>query len=176
VHCDAGIFLGIDTTGATTPIVGYKAKKNSDIIDLAHSNFYDPAAFWEPIPRATNRPLILEPEDFYILASKEKVCIPTAYAAELMAYDPGSGELRTHYAGFFDPGFGYSTGPRRGTKAVLEVRPHDVPFLVEDGQLFCKLRLEKTLETPQVTYGAALHSHYQEQSLTLSKQFLPWQS
>jgi len=91
-----------------------------------------------------------------------------------VAYDAGSGELRTHYAGFFDPGFGYGHGARRGTKAVLEVRPHDVPFLVEDGQLFCKLCLESTAETPQVVYGAALQSHYQTQSLTLGKQFLPW--
>jgi dCTP deaminase len=176
VHLDGGLFLGIDTTGAAAPIVGYKAKKNSDIIDLTKVNFYDPAAFWEPIHPTANRPLILEPEDFYILASKEKVCVPPAYAAELVAYDPGSGELRTHYAGFFDPGFGYRPGQHRGTKAVLEVRPHDVPFLVEDGQLFCKLCLERTLETPQVTYGADLDSHYQFQSLTLSKQFLPWKS
>lgn len=174
VHCDDGLFLGIDTTGGTTPIVGYKAKKNSDIIDLAKVNFYDPAAFWEPIYRTMHRPLILEPEDFYILVSKERVCIPAAYAAELVAYDPGSGELRTHYAGFFDPGFGYRADQHRGTKAVLEVRPHDVPFLVEDGQMFCKLRLEKTLDMPQVMYGTHLHSHYQHQSLTLSKQFLPW--
>jgi dCTP deaminase len=91
-----------------------------------------------------------------------------------MAYDPGSGELRTHYAGFFDPGFGYSERASRGTKAVLEVRPHDVPFLVEDGQLFCKLCLERTIEMPQVLYGAGLNSHYQFQALTLSKQFMPW--
>jgi dCTP deaminase len=174
VHFEAGLFLGLDTTGSTAPIVGYKAKKNSDIIDLAKVNFYEPSAFWEPIYGTANRPLILEPEDFYILASKEKVCVPPAYAAELMAYDPGSGELRTHYAGFFDPGFGYGPDQRHGTKAVLEVRPHDVPFLVEDGQLFCKLRLERALETPQVTYGVDLDSHYQFQSLTLSKQFLPW--
>lgn len=174
VHLDGGLFMGIDTTGGVDAIVGYKAKKNSDIIDLARIGFYNPAAFWEPIHRTTNRLLILEPEDFYILASKEKVCIPPAYAAELMAYDPGSGELRTHYAGFFDPGFGYGDETRRGTKAVLEVRPHDVPFLVEDGQLFCKLCLETTLDVPHLTYGSALNSHYQFQGLTLSKQFVPW--
>jgi dCTP deaminase len=174
VHVDNGLFLGVDTIGDSTSLVGYKAKKNSDIIDLARVNFYDPTAFWEPIYCSTSRSLILEPEDFYILASKEKVCVPPAYAAELMAYDPGSGELRTHYAGFFDPGFGYRSDQQRGTKAVLEVRPHDVPFLIEDGQLFCKLRLERTLDLPRVIYGADLHSHYQLQSLTLSKQFLPW--
>jgi dCTP deaminase len=174
IHVDDGLFMGISTGSATDAIVGYKAKKNSDIIDLSKIGFYDPAAFWEPLYRTANRPLILEPEDFYILTSKEKVCLPPAYAAELMAYDPGSGELRTHYAGFFDPGFGYGHREYRGTKAVLEVRPHDVPFLVEDGQLFCKLRLEHTLEIPQRLYGSELHSHYQFQTLTLSKQFLPW--
>ena len=91
-----------------------------------------------------------------------------------MAYDTGSGELRTHYAGFFDPGFGYGRDPHRGTQAVLEVRPHDVPFLVEDGQLFCKLCLDSTVDIPSRLYGADLHSHYQSQALTLSKQFLPW--
>jgi dCTP deaminase len=174
VHVDNGLFMGIDTGSATEAIVGYKAKKNSDIIDLSYTGVYDPTAFWEPLYHLTHRPLILEPEDFYILMSKEKVCLPPAYAAELMAYDPGSGELRTHYAGFFDPGFGYGHPEQRGTKAVLEVRPHDVPFLVEDGQLFCKLRLEHALEIPQRLYGTDLHSHYQFQTLTLSKQFLPW--
>jgi dCTP deaminase len=175
IHIDSGLFIGIDTGGVTNAIVGYKAKKNSDIIDLSKTGFYDPAAFWEPLYCITNRPLILEPEDFYILMSKEKVCLPPAYAAELIAYDPGSGELRTHYAGFFDPGFGYGHNEHRGTKAVLEVRPHDVPFLVEHGQLFCKLRLEHTLEIPHMLYGTGLRSHYQFQTLTLSKQFLPWE-
>ena len=173
---DAGLFLGVDIATRHQSIVGYKAKKNSDIIDLAQVGCYDPVAFWEPLYHMASRPLILEPEEFYILASKEKVCIPPAYAAELMAYDTGSGELRTHYAGFFDPGFGYGQNARRGTKAVLEVRPHDVPFQVEDGQLFCKLCLDYTVETPKQLYGAALNSHYQSQGLTLSKQFLPWPS
>ena len=174
VTIDSGLFLGVATASYAGAIIGYKAKKNSDIIDLSNVAFYDPSAFWEPIHCQPGRPLILEPEEFYILASKEKVRIPSDYAAELMAYDAGSGELRTHYAGFFDPGFGYEEGTRRGTKAVLEVRPHDVPFLVEDGQLFCKLCLEHTAARPQVTYGAALASHYRAQTLALSKQFRPW--
>lgn len=175
VHLDGGLFLGVDTGGDSEAIIGYKAKKNSDVIDLSRTHFYDPVAFWEPLYGAIHRPLILEPEEFYLLTSKERVCIPPAYAAELIAYDAGSGELRTHYAGFFDPGFGYSQAQPRGSKAVLEVRPHDVPFLVEDGQLFCKLCLASTAETPVVLYGSDLQSHYQFQGLTLSKQFLPWQ-
>lgn len=174
VHFEGGLFMGLAAAGREETLVGFKAKKNSDIIDLSKVGYYDPAAFWEPVRCSSSRPLILEPEEFYILTSKEKVRLPPAYAAELVAYDAGSGELRTHYAGFFDPGFGYGHGERRGTKAVLEVRPHDVPFLVEDGQLFCKLCLESTAETPQVVYGAELQSHYQTQTLTLGKQFMPW--
>ncbi len=176
LYTDGGLFLGVDIAGHPESIVGYKAKKNSDIIDLARVGSYDPAAFWEPLYHVAHRPFILEPEEFYILASKEKVCIPPDYAAELMAYDTGSGELRTHYAGFFDPGFGYGREVRKGTKAVLEVRPHDVPFLVEDGQLFCKLCLDRTVERPRQLYGDDLNSHYQAQGLTLSKLFLPWES
>jgi len=174
VHVDGGLFMGVETAGRDGDVIGYKARKNSDIIDLAQVGFYEPADFWEPIRCVPRRPLILEPEEFYILASKEKVSVPPDYAAELMAYDAGSGELRTHYAGFFDPGFGYGRGAQRGAKAVLEVRPHDVPFLIEDGQLFCKLCLERTTETPEVTYGEGLASHYQGQALKLSKQFRPW--
>ena len=175
VHVDGGLFMGVETAGRDGTIIGYKARKNSDIIDLALEDFYGPSDFWEPIPCVSRRPLILEPEEFYILASKERVCVPPDYAAELMAYDAGSGELRTHYAGFFDPGFGYDrNGERHGAKAVLEVRPHDVPFLIEDGQLFCKLRLERTTETPETMYGAGLASHYQGQALKLSKQFRSW--
>ncbi|MGE3540876.1 MAG: 2'-deoxycytidine 5'-triphosphate deaminase [Candidatus Tectimicrobiota bacterium] len=176
VHFEDGLFMGLATASQAETLVGFKAKKNSDVIDLSRVGYYDPSAFWEPVRCSPSRPLILEPEEFYILTSKEKVRIPPAYAAELVAYDAGSGELRTHYAGFFDPGFGYGHGEQHGTKAVLEVRPHDVPFLVEDGQLFCKLCLESTAETPAVLYGAELHSHYQTQTLTLGKQFLPWHS
>ncbi len=175
IYTDGGLFLGVDIPGNPEAIVGYKAKKNSDVIDLAREGVYDPSAFWEPLYHVAHRPFILEPEEFYILASKEKVCIPPDYAAELMAYDTGSGELRTHYAGFFDPGFGYGRNTYKGTKAVLEVRPHDVPFLVEDGQLVCKLCLDRTAERPDQLYGADLNSHYQSQALTLSKLFLPWQ-
>ena len=174
VHVDGGLFLGVETAARDGDIIGYKARKNSDVIDLAQVGFYEPADFWEPIRSVSHRPLILEPEEFYILASKQKVRVPPNYAAELMAYDAGSGELRTHYAGFFDPGFGSGGGACQGAKAVLEVRPHDVPFLIEDGQLFCKLCLERTTETPEITYGERLASHYQGQALKLSKQFRPW--
>ena len=175
IHVDGGLFMGVETAGRDGAIIGYKARKNSDIIDLAQEDFYAPWDFWEPIRHVSQRPLILEPEEFYILASKESVCVPPDYAAELMAYDAGSGELRTHYAGFFDPGFGFDrNGDRHGANAVLEVRPHDVPFLIEDGQLFCKLCLERTTVTPETMYGEGLASHYQGQALKLGKQFRSW--
>ena len=120
-----------------------------------------------------DRRLILEPEEFYLLLSAEAVSVPPGYAAEMTAYDPTSGELRTHYAGFFDPGFGFRPGEPEGpgTRAVLEVRAHEVPFQLEDGQLFCKLVFERLTEAPDLAYGAALASSYQNQELTLSKQF-----
>ena len=108
------------------------------------------------------------------MMSKEKICIWPHLLAEMVAYEPNSGELRTHYAGFFDPGFGWSPDQERlsqGTNAVMEVRPHDVPFMVEDGQTFCRLEFEKVIETPTKLYGKSLNSNYQSQGLTLSKYF-----
>lgn len=172
---DGGLYLGVDLLGrGSGGCIGYKAKKNSNIIDLARINHYDPLDFWEPITSRDGRAgLILEPEEFLILASKEKVQVPPDLAAEMVAYDVTNGELRTHYAGFFDPGFGFRPDQpdAPGTRAVLEVRAHEVPFQLEDGQLFCKLVYERLTDPPDVAYGAALASSYQNQELTLSKQF-----
>jgi len=104
--------------------------------------------------------------------SHEAVCIPPSLAAEMTAYDPTSGELRTHYAGFFDPGFGYDpAGKTRGSTAALEVRAHDVPFMVEDRQRVCKLTFERMLEEPTLLYGQQIGSNYQGQTETLGKHF-----
>ena len=174
VRIDQGLFLRIDLQGSTEtrdPIVGYRAKKNSHVIDLSKVGHYSAIDFWEPITRNPNATLLLEPEEFYILASKERIQVPPGYAAEMVAYEAACGELRTHYAGFFDPGFGAGPGPRKGTQVVLEVRPHDVPFLIHDGQTFFKVVYEKMLETPSQVYGMALGSSYHQQGLTLSKHF-----
>ncbi len=174
IKVNRGIYISVDLSPREDGVVAYKAKQNSDIIDLSKVNHYDPLEFWEPIrPYKKNR-LILEPESFYIMMSKEKICIWPHFLAEMVAYEPNSGELRTHYAGFFDPGFGWSPDQNRlslGTRAVMEVRPHDVPFMVEDGQTFCRLKFEKVIETPTKIYGKDLNSHYQSQGLTLSKYF-----
>ena len=132
-------------------------------------NYYDPFEFWEPIP-ATGR-IILNPGDFYILISKEKVSIPPDLAGVMTAIDPAMGEFRIHYAGFFDPGFGYGLEHGKGTRAVLEVRSHDMPFVLEDGQMVGRLEYERLLEPPDKIYGAGIGSSYQAQGLSLSKQF-----
>jgi dCTP deaminase len=172
---DRGLFLRIDLKGEERPnstVIGYRAKKNSHVIDLSKIGYYAAADFWEPLYRHRHDSLLLEPEEFYILASKERICVPPDYAAEMVAYEAACGELRTHYAGFFDPGFGYgSDGEIAGTQVVLEVRPHDVPFLIHDGQTFFKVVYDRMLDVPSRLYGVGMGSSYQQQALTLSKHF-----
>ena len=115
---------------------------------------------------------MLEPEIFYLLLSAEGVCIPPQIAAEMMAYDPTAGELRTHYAGFFDPGFGYDpAGDRHGSRAALEVRARDVSFMVEHRQPVCKLGLERHGAPGRAPLRRELGSNYQGQVTMLSKHF-----
>jgi dCTP deaminase len=170
LRIDNGLMMGIATmrdSDIQGPI-GYVAKRYTGIIDMAEENGHDQDEFFEPLQEPKRGRLIVEPEEFYIFASKERIRIPAHLAAEMCAYDVGIGELRTNYAGFFDNGF----GGEKGTRAVLEVRPHDVPFLLEDGQVFFKLEFFKTQEPPEVVYGDdRLSSHYQGQSLKLSKHF-----
>ena len=166
-----GLFMSLDLFGDGRP-VGFRAKKNSRLLDLASVGQYEPELFWEPVVPEREGRLILEPEEFYLLLSAEAVSVPPAYAAEMTAYDPTSGELRTHYAGFFDPGFGYDrAGALRGSRATLEVRAHDVPFMVEHRQPVCKLSFDRMVEPPHTLYGEDIGSHYQSQRVTLSKHF-----
>jgi dCTP deaminase len=174
-RAERGLFLRIDLAGAgdrNSRVIGYRAKKNSHIIDLAKVGHYAASDFWEPLHRHRHDSLLLEPEEFYILASKERIRVPAGYAAEMVAYEAACGELRTHYAGFFDPGFGYGPkGEIKGTQVVLEVRPHDVPFLIHDGQTFFKVIYDRMMGLPSQLYGSVLGSSYQQQTLTLSKHF-----
>ena len=166
------LWLSVDLTGEEgSEIIGYKARRNTPLIDLSKINHYDPLEFWEPIHRTRTRSLVLDPNDFYILASKERVRIPHSFAAEMVPYDPSVGEFRIHYAGFFDPGFGYGADDIKGTHAVLEVRSHEVPFLLEDGQVVGRLVFERLLSPPSKIYGQGIGSSYQHQRLALSKQF-----
>jgi dCTP deaminase len=169
-----GVFLRIDLKGVDRgekTVIGYRAKKNSHVIDLSRTGYYAAMDFWEPLYRHHSQGLLLEPEEFYILASKERIRVPPGFAAEMVAYEAACGEVRTHYAGFFDPGFGYGRGELHGTQVVLEVRPHDVPFLIHDGQTFFKVVYDRMSELPTQVYGVALGSSYQRQGLTLSKHF-----
>lgn len=163
---DDGLFLSLDLQ---RDLAGWRARKNSRLLDLSSDEAHDPEDFWEPVSPERGGRLVLEPEEFYLLISAEAVRIPPTLAAEMTAYDPTSGELRTHYAGFFDPGFGH--GPPHGSRAVLEVRAHDVPFMVEHGQKVCRLGFERMAEAPDILYGAGIGSSYQGQISMLARYF-----
>jgi dCTP deaminase len=167
-----GLCMGVDLSGRLTGgIIGYRAHPNPPAVDLARVGAYDPAEFWEPIKRPARDSYILEANRFYILVSKERIRVPPEFAAEMVVYDAGAGEIRTHYAGFFDPGFGYGDGSVLGTKVVMEVRAREVPFMVYDGQTSFKVWFERLRSRPERVYGVGLGSSYQYQTLTLSKQF-----
>jgi dCTP deaminase len=168
-----GLFLGLDLKGPRERVVGYRAKRHSHRVDMTKIRHYDWRDYWEPVYPEEGSRIVLDPEVFYLLLSAEGVCVPPQYAAEMMAYDPTAGELRTHYAGFFDPGFGYDAdGTRPGSRAALEVRARDVPFMVEDGQPICKLAFERMAERPEKLYGEDVGSNYQGQETMLSKHFV----
>jgi dCTP deaminase len=152
-------------------IIAYRAKRYAPTIELDRIDYYSTEEFWEVRQQNTNKNLILEPGDFYILASRERVRVPPDFAAEMVPFDPSDGEFRIHYAGFFDPGFGYGSSEIKGTRAVLEVRAHEVPFLMEHGQLVGRLNYMHLLSRPEKIYGTNIGSSYQHQALTLSKQF-----
>jgi dCTP deaminase len=161
--------VGIDLTGA---VAGYRARRHAGLIDLDRVGAHDPRDFWEPLA-ARRGELLLDPGEFYILASKQAIDIPPDQAAEMVPIDPAVGEFRVHYAGFFDPGFGAAEAGGAGARAVLEVRSHETPFLLEDGQVVARLNYEPLAERPSRLYGAG-GSHYQAQGLQLSKHFSAW--
>jgi dCTP deaminase len=163
--------LTIDLEGDPgSGLVGFRARRNADVIDVDRRNAYEAADFWEPIHSRPGEGVILDPHDFYILATREAVSVPPDHAAEMIPYNTDVGEFRVHYAGFFDPGFGYG-GPEHASKAVLEVRAHEVPFMLAHEQIIGWLRYERLLEVPEVLYGAGIGSTYQGQGLMLSKHF-----
>ncbi|MGA7792635.1 MAG: 2'-deoxycytidine 5'-triphosphate deaminase [Candidatus Acidiferrales bacterium] len=165
------ITVDLEGNGHQTP-VAYKAKKHQPPIDFAKVGVYEIADFWDAIPKPSTGRIVLEPDSFYILVSKRAVRVKPTQAAEMIPYDPTMGEFRVHYAGFFDPGFGYGRkGEIEGTKAVLEVRAHDIPILLEDDQLVGRLAYYEMASEPAKVYGVSIGSSYQEQGLALSKQF-----
>jgi dCTP deaminase len=168
-----GLFLGLNLKGDDAGRVGYRARANAPLLDLTKVREIDPEPYWEPVYKEASDRLVLAPKDFYLLMSNEAVTIPPTLAAEMTAYDPTSGELRTHYAGFFDPGFGYDDGSHSdGSTAALEVRAHDVAFMIEHRQRVCKLTFDRMLHPPNRLYGQGIGSSYQRQRNTLGKHFL----
>ena len=167
-----GIAVSVDLAGfGPDKLVGYRAKKHTGLVDVDRVDAYEVDEYWEPLYSRSERDIILDPGQFYILASKEAVHVPPDHAAEMTPFDPLVGEFRVHYAGFFDPGFGHAESGGSGSRAVLEVRSRDVPFILEDGQTVGRLVYERMEASPDQLYGSGLGSNYQAQSLKLSKHF-----
>ncbi|GAB3837764.1 2'-deoxycytidine 5'-triphosphate deaminase [Kribbella italica] len=173
LQLSSGLFLGLNLRGPKGRGVGWRARSSAPLLDLSKSGASDPHLFWDKVAREEGDRIILQPNSFYLLMSHEAVTIPPHLASEMAAYDPTSGELRTHYAGFFDPGFGYNAEQRgAGSTAALEVRAHDVAFMIEHRQPVCKLTFERMIEPPTMLYGeGGLGSNYQGQTETLGKHF-----
>ena len=166
------IALSVDMVGdPVTGIIGYKAKPTDAFIDIDLVNHYDRDDFWHTVYKPDNGGIILRTDEFHILATKESLNVPPNFAADMVAYDTLVGEFRAHYAGFFDPGFGYAEGRPVGAKIVLEIRSHDVPFLVEHGQIVGRVVYERLSMETDKPYGASTGSSYQGQGLALGKQF-----
>ena len=167
-----GVPVSVDVRGTDTGgLIGYRAKSHSGLIDIDKVRHYDAAEFWEPVHAPRRGGLILDPAEFYILASRDPVKIPPTHAAEMIAYDTLVGEFRVHYAGFFDPGFGHPDAGGEGARAVLEVRSYEVPFVIEHGQVVGRLLYERLTSQPRRLYGAGVQSNYQRQGIALSKHF-----
>lgn len=167
-----GLGLTVDLSGSGDDgLIGFRAKRHTGLLDVDRVAGYEVQDFWEPLYRRGEPSLILDPDQFYILASKEAVAIPPDYAAEMVPFNPLVGEFRVHYAGFFDPGFGYAGADGAGSRAVLEVRSHEVPFILEDGQMIGRLVYERLAARPSELYGQGIGSNYQRQGLKLSKHF-----
>lgn len=167
-----GLGFSVDLKPGDGDLVGYRAKPHTGVIDLDKLGHYPAADFWEELRTSKGR-LILDPDAFYILVSREAVHIPPTYAAEMAPFLAMVGEFRVHYAGFFDPGFGHDAAGGTGSRGVLEVRCHEAPFVLEHGQIVGRLVYEKMDQAPSQLYGAGIKSNYQGQGLKLSKHFAP---
>jgi len=172
-NIDNGLALSIDLKGSADSglRIGFRAKKHTGLIDVDKVGLLDPADYWEPIQANARGDMVLDPDEFYILVSREQVAIPPDHAAEMVPFNPLVGEFRVHYAGFFDPGFGYAPGKPPSARGVLEVRSREVPFILEHGQIIGRLVFERLTDPPPEGYGAGLGSNYQGQGLKLSKHF-----
>lgn len=169
-----GVPVTVDVQGDKSGgIIGYKARSHAGLIDIDKVRHYDVLDYWEPVHAPRRGGLVLDPADFYILASREAVNVPPTHAAEMLAFDTLMGDFRVHYAGFFDPGFGHRDAGGEGSRAVLEVRSFEVPFVIEHGQVVGRLAYELLMAPPARLYGSNVNSSYQRQGIALSKHFKP---
>jgi dCTP deaminase len=169
-----GVPVTVDVQGDRSGgIIGYKARSHAGLIDIDKVRHYEVLDYWEPVHSPRRGGLVLDPADFYILASREAVKVPPTHAAEMIAYDTLVGEFRVHYAGFFDPGFGHPEAGGEGSRAVLEVRSFGIPFVIEHGQVVGRLAYERLTAQPARLYGSGVKSSYQRQGIALSKHFKP---
>ena len=169
-----GVPVSVDVQGGESGgIIGYRARSHAGLIDIDKLRHYEVLDYWEPVHAPRRGGLVLDPADFYILASREAVKVPPTYAAEMLAFDTLIGDFRVHYAGFFDPGFGHPAAGGEGSRAVLEVRSFEVPFVIEHGQVVGRLAYERLMATPARLYGSNANSSYQRQGIALSKHFKP---
>ncbi len=169
---NGGLALSIDLEGDASGLVGYRGKRHTGVVDVDKHAAHAVLDFWEPLRLSRTGEMVLDPDEFYILVSGEAVHVPPGFAAEMTPFDPLVGEFRVHYAGFFDPGFGHSAAGGTGSRAVLEVRSHEVPFILEHGQIVGRLVYEPMAALPERVYGASMRSNYQAQGLKLSKHFV----
>ena len=170
---DNGLALSIDLLGDGGGRIGWRAKRHTGLIDVDKRAVLEPHAYWDSIEATASGHMVLDPDEFYILVSRETVAIPHDYAAEMVPFNPLVGEFRVHYAGFFDPGFGFEAGKPPSARGVLEVRSREVPFILEHGQIIGRLVFERLTDPPPEGYGEGLGSNYQRQGLKLSKHFKP---
>ena len=168
--------IHVDLSGhASNGVAGYRAQRYTDVIDLTRTGAADPRGFWDTLPARSDGRLVLDPNAFYILVSAPEVCVEPQQAGELFPYEAGMGEFRVHYAGFFDPGFGYDAdNPEIKARAVLEVRSHEVPFVLEHGQAVGRLMSYPLSEPSEQGYDRRAGPSYRDQGLTLSRYFAPW--
>lgn len=167
-----GVSVSIDLKGESrNGLIGFRSKRHTAVVDVDRKDALDVLDYWDPLINRGADEIILDPDEFYILVSRESVHVPPAYAAEMVPFDPLVGEFRVHYAGFFDPGFGHSAAGGSGSRAVLEVRSREVPFILGHGQTIGRLVYERMAEVPDRLYGSGLGSNYQAQALKLSKHF-----
>ena len=162
-----GLYMHVDLD---RDIVGFMARDPILAeLSFAKSDFYDPYDFWEPITRPKGGSIVLNPGRFYLLATKERVKVPSNICGDIAAYDASTGEFRTHYAGFFDPGFGGSKPEERGTVGVMEVRGREIPFELQDNQPVCRMDFQWLDEVPNRLYGAG--NNYTGEQPSLGKFF-----